>query len=358
MEALHHVLLAGRDGALDAAALAPLRELLAHLIDGLLDAPRSCDLAGPSTLDGGDYIHPVKVAELCALVAQHDGMSRQEIGELALSAILMNAGYVALKRSVLDEPRRLLEGEWEEHVHTHPAQSVTLLADGGLTQGQLAAIAQHHERIDGSGYPDGIRDDEICREARIIAVADTYISLRSMRPYRAALSRAEALELISADAGVRLDERFVEIASEVVSAAGLAWGDVDHRNHFNGPSPEGDGVAPPARGRTEQDDTAYSGARHAHERDEDEASRAERTFERLAAARATAAAPARDATYDDIRANASDVPVQAPAMETRAGVAARVRRRNRRMPQTLFGARLYVDAAANGAWRLDAWPRG
>jgi HD-GYP domain-containing protein (c-di-GMP phosphodiesterase class II) len=91
-------------------------------------------------------------------------------------------------------------------------------------------IRHHHERWDGSGYPDGLSGDEIPLGARIIAVADVYDALTSNRPYRAALSHATALEHMTAAAGLTLDEDVVTVFVDLIEALSTAKSDVGARS--------------------------------------------------------------------------------------------------------------------------------
>lgn len=94
-----------------------------------------------------------------------------------------------------------MDGEWEQQMHAHPAHSVAALTASGLSQETIAAIGQHHERWDGSGYPHGARGNDIVIEARILAIADTFIALRSQRPHRPAMPAEQALSIVRDGAG-------------------------------------------------------------------------------------------------------------------------------------------------------------
>ena len=158
----------GSDGSsARASALVGLQRHIASLVDCVFPVTGdSAEFAGSDSLDGNDYIHPVKVAALAALIGSQLGLGRTAIINLATATVLMNLGYLTLHQSVIGEPRLLLESEWEEHVHTHPARSIGLLTQSGLPDDCLRTIIQHHERWDGSGYPSRLRGAEICLDAR------------------------------------------------------------------------------------------------------------------------------------------------------------------------------------------------
>ncbi len=219
-EALNVVMFAhgGGDEPIRDEQLATLRMSLTGLVDCLFPINGDyADFGGVDSLDGIDYVHPTRVAALSAVIGRTLSMRRTELIGLALAAALMNVGYLALRRSLLDEPRRLLEGEWEEHVHTHPVRGVALLAESGLPDDSLRAVAEHHERWDGSGYPAGLRGEAISRHARILAVADTYVSLRSIRPHRPPVDAERALEEIASDRGRLFDPEVVDAFEDVIA---------------------------------------------------------------------------------------------------------------------------------------------
>jgi hypothetical protein len=166
---------------------------------------------------GSDYVHPVRVAEVALVVGRLAGLTPVQLRSLGMACLLMNVGYLVLRRSLLDEPRQLEEAEWEEHVHRHPRASVQMLAQSELSPDALRAIAHHHERWDGSGYPQRLREEQICIEARIMAIADTYISVRSQRPFRKAMSARDALKVLKDDRGVLFDPALVDLFADTVS---------------------------------------------------------------------------------------------------------------------------------------------
>jgi len=353
MEALNVLMLvhgAGA-GALREGQLATLRAGVTRIVDCLFPVTGdSADFSGINSVDGSDYVHPIKVATLAAVIGRSTGMPRSSLIDLAMAAALMNVGYLALRRSILDEPRHLLDGEWEETVHTHPGESVALLAQGGLPERCLRAIAQHHERWDGSGYPDRLRGEAISLDARILAVADTYISLRSLRPYRHAVDAEEALQEIASESGRLFDPAVVDAFEEVIAR----YTGVTLPGRVASPGPAPDEERPDTQrndidraGRPLDADTPIrdtgdaAGQRNSHVGARSvPAPSAERT------------APPRRRPPPAPAGATRPPPVTVPT-PLQPPLRARRRRPHPRRKPTLFATRLYVDAAVRGRWASD-----
>lgn len=361
MEALNVVILVhGGDGSpIQPDQLVQLEAAVADIVDCLFPlVGDSAEFSGSDSLDGNDYIHPVKVASLAAVVGRRLGMARSAIIDAATAAMLMNVGYLALRRSLIDEPRRLLEGEWERHVHTHPDRSIAMLAQSGLHERTVRTIAQHHERWDGSGYPAGLRGDDICLEARILAVADTYVSLRSIRPYRPAVDMSAALAEIAGASERLFDPTVVEAFEEVIAEyAGIMRPEcATAERALAGPSIQEEAPRAPRDERADDLERYEASVRQA-DRDEDaererrEAHERQRITRRAAPAAVTPALPA---TVRPLPPTADPAPLPAPIPPSRRRRPAHAPRRRlasqggRRA--TLFSPALYVDAAIRGRW--------
>jgi HD-GYP domain-containing protein (c-di-GMP phosphodiesterase class II) len=142
--------------------------------------------------------HLLNVGMLSARVARTAGLSRDDAVVLGQAGLFHDIGKLHIRRALLNARHTLSEAEWRI-LRAHAARGEQMLHAQGAPA--LAAIVRsHHERLDGSGYPDGLRGSQIPWETRLLAVVDAYDAMRSGRPYAAALTHEEALErLIEAD---------------------------------------------------------------------------------------------------------------------------------------------------------------
>ena len=185
-------------------------------------AGRNGDLGAALTLPAaraarfGFVRHGVRTAILAAALARRLGLDAGTVRRLRLAALLHDIGKVGVPGAVLRKPGPLTDEEWAA-VRRHPEVGAEIVARvPGLTP-VAEIILAHHERWDGSGYPRGLKGEEIPVEARILAVADVYDALRSDRPYRPAWSEEEALSYIRAQSGRLFDPRVVEALEEVTA---------------------------------------------------------------------------------------------------------------------------------------------
>ena len=148
--------------------------------------------------------HTQRVAELSVLIGQQLGLADDRLRILNQSAMLHDIGKIGIPDSILHKPGPLDAHEFAV-IQEHPLRGYRIIAQVRSLQAELDGVRSHHERLDGSGYPDGLRGSEIPLDARIIAVADVFDALTSERPYRAAWPVARALAIIDAEAGTKLD---------------------------------------------------------------------------------------------------------------------------------------------------------
>jgi len=169
------------------------------------------NLDGCLSLKNYDYIHGAKVIALSLLLGEKAGYSHDNLAKLGISACLQNIGYVLLPQGMLVNLGPLTE-EQSKYLKKHPEFGYHILfRHGGFAPCITQAVWQHHERWDGSGYPQGLKGEGISQFARIIAVADTYHALVSQRPWRRPLSPPEAARFISSHSGQLFDPAVVQI---------------------------------------------------------------------------------------------------------------------------------------------------
>jgi putative nucleotidyltransferase with HDIG domain len=150
------------------------------------------------------YRHSVGVAEAATSIAMVLQLAPERVQLVRRAALLHDLGKLAVPNTILDKVGPLSPAEWDVVVQ-HPQLTRDILARIESFS-ELAEIAgAHHEKLDGSGYPDGLKGDQLSLEARIVAVADVYQALVERRPYREGMSHAEAMEVLYRLAGVKLD---------------------------------------------------------------------------------------------------------------------------------------------------------
>lgn len=153
--------------------------------------------------------HSFRVAHYALALARGLGMGPDQLRAIEWGALLHDVGKIAVPDAILRKTGRLTVEEW--HVmRQHPSWGFEMLADVKFLEPALEIVYSHHERWDGGGYPRGLAGEEIPLSARIFAVADTYDSITSDRPYRRAQSHSEAITELCRVAGTQLDPLAVE----------------------------------------------------------------------------------------------------------------------------------------------------
>src|SRR6266436_1900047 len=139
--------------------------------------------------------HSSRMAEYAVELGEKEGLAEQALQELRSACLLHDVGKVAVPDSILMKPGRL-NAEETEIVRQHPVVGERICAPLKSLRRILPVIRHHHERMDGSGYPDGLRGEKIPLRAQILQIADIYDALVTERPYRGALSSEEALQIL------------------------------------------------------------------------------------------------------------------------------------------------------------------
>ena len=161
--------------------------------------------------------HQEAVARIATDIAERLRLSPDQVALVRTSAALHDIGKIAVPAEILVKPGKLDQFEWLL-IQRHPEVGAEILEDAELGGPIAQIIRQHHERLDGSGYPAGLSGDEIGLEARIIAVADTCEAMLAHRPYRPALTLAETTAELNAGRGTRYDAVVVDACLASLSA--------------------------------------------------------------------------------------------------------------------------------------------
>ena len=153
--------------------------------------------------------HSARVTSLAEALAQRLGWRGRRLDALRLGGSLHDVGKIAVDASVLCKPGPLTDVE-REQIRTHPVAGARLLAGVDDFLPALPYVLHHHERWDGTGYPDGLAADEIPIEARLLSVVDAFDAMTSERSYRPALTVEQALAELELCAGTQFDPELAE----------------------------------------------------------------------------------------------------------------------------------------------------
>jgi len=166
--------------------------------------------------------HQKRVADLAVAIARELGYSDERVESIRMGSLIHDIGKIHIPAEILSKPGKLSDIEFN-FMKTHPAQGYDILKRADFIQVIATMVYQHHERIDGSGYPNGIKGDEILPESRIIAVADTVEAMASHRPYRAALGINAAFDEIKKRSGHSYDADVVDACLRLFMEKGFEF---------------------------------------------------------------------------------------------------------------------------------------
>jgi PAS domain S-box-containing protein/putative nucleotidyltransferase with HDIG domain len=158
--------------------------------------------------------HQLRVTELACAIAEAMGLSGQQVQAIHVAGLLHDVGKMLLPTELLTKPGRLNDIEFAM-IRTHAKAGYNILKSIEFPWPIAKTVLQHHERMDGSGYPDRVRGEEILLEARILAVADVVEAMSSNRPYRPALGLDKALDEVVKNSGILYDARVVDACVRV-----------------------------------------------------------------------------------------------------------------------------------------------
>lgn len=194
---------------------------------GIIEA----DIQSPTTLDQVQallstadarspqtYDHSRRVAAISEIIGKSLGLPEAELAELNVAALLHDTGKVAIEESILNKTGELTEDEWLV-IRKHPAEGARIAACVPGATAAIPIIRHHHERYDGTGYPEGLKSEAIPLGARIVAVADAYSTMTAGRPDKSAISDEEALEELKRHSGTQFDPHLVQVFGETTNQA-------------------------------------------------------------------------------------------------------------------------------------------
>jgi len=168
--------------------------------------------------------HQRRVTELAVAIAKKMGLAPETIEGTRVAGLMHDIGKLAIPAEILSKPSALNSMEFSL-IQSHPQAAYDILETVTFPWPIAQIVLQHHERIDGLGYPKGLAKDEILMEARILAVADTVEAMASHRPYRPALGINLALEEIKKNSGLKFDAKIVDACLELFNSGEFAFQD-------------------------------------------------------------------------------------------------------------------------------------
>ncbi|WP_240539956.1 HD-GYP domain-containing protein [Salinarimonas soli] len=161
--------------------------------------------------------HSQRVALFAVMTADRLGLSPERRRWLRRAALLHDIGKLGVSNQVLDKAGPLDDAEWAQ-MRTHPGAGAAILSRIDAFAGMARVAAGHHERLDGRGYPSGLKGEAIDLETRIVSVADVFDALTAERPYRAAMPPEQAFAIMERDAGTAFDPACLAALREAVAA--------------------------------------------------------------------------------------------------------------------------------------------
>lgn len=159
--------------------------------------------------------HSVRVGQLAVTLGRHLRLSEEVLAELEIGGYLHDIGKIGVRDAILLKPGSLTPDE-REIIETHPVVGTRILEPVELSPEALEFVRSHHEKLDGSGYPDGRKGEELSMIARIAAVSDMYDAMTTDRPYRRAMTIDQTLDVLRSEAGVLLEPTVVAALEKIL----------------------------------------------------------------------------------------------------------------------------------------------
>jgi HD-GYP domain-containing protein (c-di-GMP phosphodiesterase class II) len=166
--------------------------------------------------------HQRRAAELACAIAEELGLPEDRIRGIQMAALIHDIGKIGVPAEILNKPAKLSNPEFDL-VKVHPRIGYDILKEIDFPWPIAQTVLQHHERINGSGYPSCLKGEEILLESRILGVADVVEAMASHRPYRPAFSIEEALQEVSRNSGTLYDAGIVDICLRLFKEKGFTF---------------------------------------------------------------------------------------------------------------------------------------
>ncbi len=203
------------------ASLTDLRKIMGGIIKAIV---KTIEMRDPYTAG-----HQHRVAHLSRAMAHELNLKRDQIEGIRMAATIHDLGKISVPAEILSKPGDLTDCE-RGIVEAHPQAGYDIVSSIDIALPIAPILLQHHERIDGSGYPNGLLGEKVLVEAKIIGVADVVEAMASHRPYRAAIGMDKALNELSQGRGVTYEQEVVDACLLLFNDKGFSFDSVgtDH----------------------------------------------------------------------------------------------------------------------------------
>jgi HD-GYP domain-containing protein (c-di-GMP phosphodiesterase class II) len=169
--------------------------------------------------DGFTRGHADRVSRIAGAISREVGLPERQIEQIELAGLLHDIGKIGVEDRILMKPQRL-EHDEQELMRRHPIYGASILEPSAALRPLVPIVLHHHENFDGSGYPEGLKGEEIPLGSRIIIVADAYEAMTSDRIYRKSIGHDRAMEQLNKYKGVQFDPKVVRALEQVVQKKG------------------------------------------------------------------------------------------------------------------------------------------
>lgn len=169
-----------------------------------------------------NMLHLKRVSKVCESIANAMELEKSAVNQIRVAGLMHNIGHIGIDENILNKAQKLNSDEWNE-IKRHPEIGYRILSSSNDFSEIAVCILEHHERWDGTGYPKGLRGEEISLQARIIAVADAYVAMTSEKTYRKQITAEEAINEILRCSETQFDPVIISVFAKICSENELEW---------------------------------------------------------------------------------------------------------------------------------------